>query len=110
MFFKEENEFSHVAVEAPNVKADLNATMTLGIASRVLWKVVNSVFTVQFSSSARVEPSIWVRRNCRATTNSASISFVPVKSKRGLTFSASKKVSLSGSSEASDSISALKSY
>ncbi len=55
-----------MAVEALNVKADLNATMTLGIASRVLWKVAKSVFTVHLSSCVCMEPSIY----CQATTNS----------------------------------------
>ena len=92
-------------LKAKKVKADLNDTMTLGIASRVLWKVAKSVSTVQLSSSAHVEPSNLVWRNCRATKNTASTDFVPVKSKRGPTFSVPKKVSLSGSCEASDSIS-----
>ena len=87
------------------VKADWNATKTLGIASRVfplfttfLWKVVKSVFIVHLSSSDPRgavhlgaeepwgEPTVYGR-----TTNSASASFVPVK---GPHFFLSKKVSL----------------
>ncbi len=41
-----------------------------------------------------MEPSIWVQRNCRATTNSASTSFVLVKSKSGLTFCVQKRFTL----------------
>lgn len=37
--FKVENEFSHMAVDAPNVSACLKAVITLGIASSALWKV-----------------------------------------------------------------------
>lgn len=47
--------------------------------------MVRSSFIVHLSSFGHVEPSVWVRRNCPTNVNSASASFVPVKSKRGHT-------------------------
>lgn len=57
MFFKVEKEFSHKAVKTPKVMATLNAMKTLGIASRALWKLLSSVFSVHFLSPGGVELS-----------------------------------------------------
>lgn len=89
--FTAEEEFSYVAAEAPKIKADLKATMTLCIASRVVWEVVRSCFFLFFlcvahlSSSACVEPFVWLQRDCWANMSLTFASFVLVKSNRDLT-------------------------
>lgn len=106
-FFKVDKEFSHKAVEAPKVRATLNAVGTLGIASSALWKLLSSVLSVHFPASGGVELFVCLRMSCPATVNSASTSVVPVSVSRGFTFPGSREELLSGSSEAMDSMNAL---
>ena len=68
-FFRVENEFSHIAVDAPNVIACLNAVSTLGMAVSWLWYVEMMCCMVQSPSIA----CFCDIKNSLATSNSASI-------------------------------------
>ena len=69
-FLNVENEFSHMAVDAPNVSPSLIAVTTLGMASSVLWYVERSFCVVHLSFGCF---SVCVRINCFATTHSVSL-------------------------------------
>ena len=68
-FLKTENEFSHIAVEAPSVNPVFKAVSTLGIASNVL-----SYFERRFCVVNFAFPSLFicVEINCLATIQSVS--------------------------------------
>ena len=101
MFRRVENEFSHIAVEAPKVNACLKAVSTLGIATRVVWYCERMYFVVQIPSSIGCD-YFCVLKNCFATSYSASIIGDCDRSMICLTAVASRNVLLFGSSAASD--------
>ena len=91
-FFRVENEFLHVAVDAPKVRLTLSVFSTVGMAARGSQYLVKMSCVVQFLFDWAISSC----RNCCATANSASFISVPVRSSSGLTLFASRKSSLPG--------------
>ncbi len=93
-FLKVENEFLHIAVEAPNVRPSLKTVSTLGIAIRCVWYFERMYCAVQ--STPIGSDCFCELKNCLATLNSVSMTSTHDRSIMCFTALMSRNAMLSG--------------